>query len=208
MSITTYAELQTAVKNWTHRANILGADDAADMIPDLILLGENRIFTDLRHRHMESAFSSTIAAGVIALPASYVELEYAYIDGTPVSFLERRTPEWIYSKYPVRSSDGKPCYIAREITNFIFGPFPDSGYTVKGVYYKRLSRISSATNALFDEFPELYLFAALSEAHVFTESEPPLLQVWEQKYQGIAGRIMAEHRKEKASGSAPVIRAV
>jgi len=72
MSITTYAELQTAVGAWLHRSDLTG------IIPDLITLGEKRIFRKARCRVMESALTGTIASGVIAVPSDYLEIKFAY----------------------------------------------------------------------------------------------------------------------------------
>lgn len=154
---------------------------------------------------MENALSDTIALGVIALPTGYTDLKFAYVNTTPTVHLERRSAEWIYQNYPDRVATGTPKFIARETTNFIFGPFPDSTYTVKGVYYKRFSPLSSATNALFTSNPDLYLFACLAE------SEPLLgrdgrIALWNAKYQQILAQVNGEDRMEQASGSGLRIR--
>jgi hypothetical protein len=193
MAITTYAELQTSVGNWLHRA------DLTAIIPDLIMLGEKRIFREVRVRVMETALNSAIASGVLAVPADYLELKFAYIDGTPVGPLSRSTASEIYTEYPLRSSTSKPKKIAREGSNFIFGPYPDSNYTVKGIYYAQLTSIASSANALFTANPDLYLFAALCEAapYIKNDSRVPL---WEQKYQSIKADMEASDKREYGSG--------
>ena len=143
MAITTYAELKTAVTSWLDVATA----DLSAVIDDLVTVAEKRIFRECRTRDMEDSFSTAISSGTIALPTGYVELKYARIDGTPSQPLERRSAEALYEMYPNRSSEGKPQFIAREASTFIFGPYPDSAYTVKGVYYKRLTVVSSSANA-------------------------------------------------------------
>ena len=144
--------------SWSHRLVLDQADRPDGFHPDLIRFGELRIYRDLRIRAMETALSDTIASGVIAVPSGYVEMKHAYIDGTPVQRLTRKTAEWVYQNYPTRSSGGKPKFFAREAGNLIFGPHPDSAYTVKGIYYKRLTALgtSNQTNGSPRTRPTFY----------------------------------------------------
>jgi hypothetical protein len=196
MAISNYSELQTAVGNWLNRS------DLTSYVPDLIMLGEARIYRKLRIRAMETALNSTIASGVIAVPATYVELKSARIDGTPVQPLTRTSVDNIYHKYPTRSADGMPNQIAREGSNFIFGPYPDSTYTVKGIYYARLTplSVSNTTNWFTANAPDLLLWAALAEAEVFLKNDERTI-VWEAKYQAAAKDVQDEDSKENNSGS-------
>lgn len=200
MSITNYSELQTAVGNWLHRSDLSG------IIPDLITLGEKRIFRQVRCRVMETTLSGTIASGVIAVPADFLELKYAYINTTPVSVLKKSSASQIYTKYPLRTSDAKPTCIAREGTNFIFGPYPDSTYSVSGIYYAKPTVVSSSANALFTANPDLYLFAALCEASPYIKDDPRI-PIWEAKFAQILEDIRAEDANEAASGGGLMVRA-
>jgi hypothetical protein len=199
VSITTYAELQTAVKNWLHRSGVLAQDDVTSIIPDLITIAEKRIFREVRVRVMESTLSSTIANGVIAVPADYLDLKFAYINATPTSALQRAPASQVYSTYPTRSAQGKPTMIAREGSNFIFGPYPDSGYTVSGIYYAKPTGIATSANTLFTDNPDLYLFAALCEAAPYIQDDPRV-QLWEAKYASIKQQMAFEDESEYGSG--------
>jgi len=149
---------------------------------------------------MESALSVTISSGVATVPSDYLELKNAYISGSTVSPLRRGTSDYIYTRYPTRSSDSKPRYIAREGSNFIFGPYPDSGYTVAGIYYASPTSIQSSANALYVAYPDLYLFAALCEAAPYL-LEDVRVPLWEQKYASIKESIRQKEFMEDASGS-------
>ena len=197
MSITTYSDLQTAVGNWMQRS------DLTTIIPDLIMLGEKRIFRDVRVRDMEAALSVTIASGVAALPVDFVELKHAYIDGSPIKTLEIRPSDWVYNKFTTRSSDAKPDVVAVEGSNLIFGPYPDSTYTVKGIYYKRLTAVASSANALFTNNPDLYLFAALAEAEPYVKNDERVT-LWEAKYKQIKDDINAETKRSAFGGTLQV----
>lgn len=166
---------------------------------DLITVAEGRIFREVRCREMEVALSSTIASGVISVPTDYVELKFAYIDGTPIQMLQRKDPSWIYLTYPLRSSQGKPKFIARDVGNLIFGPYPDSNYTVKGTYYKELTAVSSSVNDLFTNNPDLYLSASLAEAFRFLRNDP-MLKYWDDRYNAIKSTVSAQDKAERISG--------
>ena len=196
MAIDSYSTLQTAVSNRLHRT------DLTSLIPDFIALGEARIYRDLRIRCMETALSSAIASGVIAVPTGYVELKHAYIDGSPSGKLTRKNADFIYFNYPTRSADGKPKYIAREADNFIFGPYPDSAYTVKGIYYKRLDALSDSntTNWFITNAPDILLFAALYEAADHISNDAAMMK-WDQRYKQVKDRIQSENDAEEFSGS-------
>lgn len=196
MSITNYSELQTAVANWLHRA------DLTSYIPDLITLGEWKINRDLRLRNMETSLNSTIASGVIAIPSDYVDMKYCYVDGTPTQPLQRKSAEWILSKYPLRGADGKPAFFATDASNFIFGPYPDSNYTIKGTYYKRLTALSGSntTNWFTTNAPDLLLYAALCEAEPFLKNDERIL-TWAALYEKARKQIQDEDDREQHSGS-------
>lgn len=196
MAITSYSELKTAVANW------LAADDLTVYIPDFITLAEARIYRELKIRQMETALSAAIASGVIAVPSGYTEMKFAYVNGSPIKPLTRTSLENLYNDYPTRSADGKPSVFAREGTNFIFGPYPDSAYTIKGVHYSKLAVLSDAntTNWLITDAPDLILFASLVEAKAFIMDDPRIL-LWEGRYNNAKDLIKKQDKDEEFSGS-------
>jgi len=197
MAITTFAELKTAIAGWLD----VSATDLSSQIDDLITVGEKRIFREARTRDMETALSSAISSGVLAVPAAYVAMKFAYINTSPIQVLERRPTEWLYANYGYQSASGVPTYFARDGSNFIFGPYPDSTYTVKGSYYARLTAISgSGVNALFTANPDLYLMACLAEAEMILGRDPRIA-IWDAKYQRILADVNGEARTEEQSGS-------
>lgn len=196
MAISTYSDLKNSLASWLNRDNL------TSYIPDFIALGEARIYRELRIRAMETALSSTIASGVIAVPSDYVEMKYCYVDGSQSQHLLRKTAQWILEKYPTRSSDGKPKYFAQDAGNFIFGPYPNDAYTIKGTYYKRLTALSDSntTNWFTTNAPGILLFAALLEAEAFMKNDPRI-ELWDAKYEEEKATIMREENAEQFSGS-------
>lgn len=194
--ITDYSSLKTEVANWAARSDL-----TAD-IPLMIALAETRIYREMRVTEMETALSSTIASGVIAVPTGFLEAKKFYIDGSPVQELERMSLDQLYVKYPTRSACGKPHFFAEEGGNFIFGPYPDSNYTVKGVYYKQLDALSDSntSNWLITKFQDGILYAAITEAWLFVRNT-----IEAQKYDALFQRAKDAYtladRRRHISGS-------
>jgi len=170
------------------------------MIADLVTIGESRLLREAKTKDNEQAYSTAIASGVISVPSDYIAAKYFYISTTPVRFLEPRSPDWIYQNYPTRSGGSPPKYFARDGANFIFGPYPDSTYTVAGVYYKRLAALSTGVNNLFTNNPDLYLFACLAEAGILIGPDSRI-PIWEQKYQKILADVNGMSKNAEYFGS-------
>lgn len=194
--IATYEDLKTAVATWLARTEL------TDYIPDLISFAESRIAREFRIRQMEATFTDTILSGYLSLPTRYLELKHAYIATNPIQWLERKTAECIYNDYPVRTSTGIPRLIATEANLFIFGPYPDSNYTVTGTYYASpiAMSVNSDTTALLVMHPSVYLFAALAESEAFDKNDERI-ELWERKYEAEKKRILDADKAEKFSGS-------
>lgn len=191
----TYTGLLASIAATLHRS------DLTSVIPDFVALADSRINSDLRSRQMETSQASTIAAGVLAVPANYVEMKDSYISSTtPYINLDRKTAEWIYEKYPSRVATGKPAFIAREGSNFIFGPFPDANYTVTLVYYNKFAALSAAVNSVFTAYPGLWLFASLAEAAPYLKDDKRVA-LWEEKYKYLFNLVQKESDDEFYSGA-------
>lgn len=200
--VTDYATLKTAMADYLARA------DLTSYIPNFIQAGEERIYEEVRDRNMETAFSSAIASGVVAVPSGFIEWKHVYVDGTPVQQLDMRDPGWIIREYPTRSAEGKPGFIALDGSNFIFGPYPDSTYTVKGTYYKRLDSLSDSntSNWLTTTYPSLILSAAMADASAFIKN-PDGIAYWEGKYGLHKSNINMQNRRTNYRGGVLSVRA-
>lgn len=193
MAINSYATLQTSVANFLHRA------DLTSIIPDLITLAEKRINREVRTADMETAHNAAISSGVLAVPSDFLAWKSVYVDASPVRILRVKPLDWLWEKYPTRSSDAEPRFIARNGSNFEFGPYPDTGYTIKGTYYKRLTSVSTSWNALATANPDLYLMATLCEATPYIKNDSRII-IWESKYTSIKEAINLEAKGADISG--------
>lgn len=197
MAITSYTSLAAALPAWLD----VGTADLAATVSELITNAEKRIFREVRVPDMETALSSAISSGVISVPADYVELKYAYIDADPVQYLQLVPAAYIYERYPMRGASGRPVVMARDGANFIFGPYPDSDYTVKGTYYKRLAAIdATSAPSLISSNPDLYLYACLLESEpLFGRNQR--MALWEAKYRMVKELVNGEGDRSRFSGN-------
>ena len=161
---------------------------------------ESKIYKRLRVREMEVTLNGTTSSGVLATPTRYVGLKYAYVNGSPVQWLDVEDPEYIYKQYPTRSAGGKPCVIAREAGNFIFGPFPDGDYTINGIYYQKPDDLrTTTTNSILTNNPDLFLFESLIDAALFIGGHPKLPE-WEKGAARAWAAVETDSKKESHSG--------
>jgi len=196
MAITNYSTLAAALPAWLD----VGTADLSSVVSDLISNAEKRIFREVRVPEMETSLSATIASGVIAVPSDYVELKFAYVDGNPTQALQTVPASYIYERYPTRGASGKPHVMARDGANFIFGPYPDSDYTIKGSYYKRLTAIGTSASALVTNHPDLYLYACLLESEPLFGRDQRM-PLWESKYRMVKDLVNGEADRSRFSGS-------
>ena len=198
--ITNYATLVTAVEDYLARS------DLTTWVPNFLQNSQSRLYRDVRIRDFETALSGTISSGVLAVPASFVELKYAYVNRAPVQFLEKVTPEEIYERWPVRSGSEVPVAISREAGNFIFGPYPGD-YDISGIYYAReaLLSASNTTNWFTTNAPDILLYGAMYDAMLFIH-EDERAATWKALYDQAFESIHEEEKRESRSGSAPRVR--
>lgn len=195
--ITDYATLSTAVGDYLNNGSL------TTFVPNFIQNAENTLYKKLRIRAMENALSVTTSAGVAAVPTSPVfqELKYAYVNQSPVVPLSRVPSEQIFQMFPNRTIAKTPSLIAVDATNFIFGPYPTDGLTIKGVYYGRLTALGAGntTNWFTTYAPDLLLYGALIEASPFLLGDERIA-TWNAFYQRAYDAVSSEDKRQQQSG--------
>jgi hypothetical protein len=202
VAINTFTTIKTSVADWLDRS------DMSDAIDNMFTLVETRLYSELRIRDMESAFSDTIASGVVSLPTDFIEWKDLYINTDPVRALEFKSSDWIQRNYPQRTSTAAPVYAAMSNGTIIFGPFPDSGYTVNGVYYSRPTALSTSneSNFLTTTYPDVLQYGVLVETAGYI-GQDERFPMWQSRYNEGLNRLMLAERKERYP-SAVAIRTV
>lgn len=196
MSITNYTELQMAVGNWLHRA------DLTAVIPDFIALAEVRIFNGgeysepLRISAMQDQETGTIASQTIALPSGYLEtLRLSCSTGGQSYALEYISPS-DFSKFENRS--GNPQYFT--IINNQIKTAPNGGLAYTHDYYAKFDPLATtATNALLTNAPNVYLYGALVESAPYIGNDERI-QLWQKMFtEAVNGVNKAERKRFQAN---------
>jgi hypothetical protein len=192
MAISNYSELQTALENWSHRA------DLTSVLPDFIVLAEAKLNRELRTRQMELETTLTPVAGVCTLPTDYLSLRRAYINTSVPVELEYLPPEQFRLKYPVTAGGSK--YFTIEGESLLLA---DRGSTaVKILYYQTLPDLATnSTNWLLTAHPDLYLSVAMAELSDYIKDNNGV-QKWNSKAMALLESVKGSDWLGKYSGSA------
>lgn len=149
--------------------------------------------------------SLNASTGTLPVPAGYLSLKAMQVsDGNSDTFdLLYKDPQWIYSNYPIRQPTGLPVYVARDGTNFVFGPFPDSGYAISGTYYGQAAPLTSTNTITWMTtlYPDLILSACMLECQPFLKDQNGM-QMWAAIYQSkMTGLIDLDKSDRFAAGN-------
>src|SRR5579863_7529565 len=129
-----YNSLKQAVQDWFARSDLGG------WIDYFIQIAEADIYRDILAQNqgkgvqaMEALLNTTAIGTGTPVPTGYLGMKIMLVSSNGQTFeVERKTPEFIYTQYPDQSASGTPAYFARVGQNFVFGPYPDSAYTLTG----------------------------------------------------------------------------
>jgi hypothetical protein len=198
--ITNYTTLQTAIGDYLARS------DLSTFLPNFTQNWEERFYRESKNwaSWMEAALSVTITSGVAAVPADYLGLKQAYLDGTANIPLKRISLDQLYLRYPRDGQTGTPRYIARNGANFEFGPIASSG-TLAGTYYAKptvLRTDADGANWLTTNAPDLLLYGSLLEAEPFLKNDKRIV-IWQQFYNDALIAYRSQFKEEDYSGSPP-----
>jgi hypothetical protein len=160
MSITTYAELKTAVENWLDHTLFTAR------VPEFIARFEASANRRLRTRQMEATTTLTPSSGAAALPTDYLTWRRLTWPGLPRIELEYVEPSYLQAAYPSQPS-GTPLVFTIEGSSILIRPISTGSLELD--YYQKIPALSvgNATNWLLTAHPDLYLFGALVEAEMF-----------------------------------------
>jgi hypothetical protein len=196
MSISTYAELQTAVGDWLHRS------DLTARIPDFIKIGESRLNRELRLFAMEnSATVSTSTSDRFAtLPTGFTEAIdlTLYSDSYPQTLTQVSLAEVNMRATNVSTL---PHYYAIS-SNIVFDVISDQVYTLALRYYKRLDIATDSTNTVLTINPDLYLYSALLAAAPYLKDDSRVT-LWAQL---IHDAIASANRQDARTRSKALLR--
>ncbi len=210
MSISTFADLKGAIKNWLNRSNLEAR------IPEFISMAHTRIHygsmevpfqsDPLRIRAMETSVTTSITEQRTQLPTRFLQMRRLYLSGDPIRKLDLITTDQFWETH-VSATTGIPKQFCIEGENLVLGPGPNGTYTAQMLYYEAFAQFSDETdtNWLLLNAPGAYLFGALIEAHTFTRNTAEAQNSYN-KFQGIINGLMYADKNDRYSGSPWVAR--
>ena len=186
MALSNYTQLQAAVATWYKRDSAL--------IPDFITLAESRINAELDSRlsYVESSLVGVVGSRYIALPTGYYSNQALWLTTygtrTEIIFV---TPDQL----PVSiDTQGQPTYYTIEGSNIAFEYENNVAHTYTFRYKKAFDIASTSTNHVLTNYPNLYLFGALVEAHSYAKDIEEA-QGYEMRYQQALIRAQIQEDK-------------
>lgn len=175
MAITNYGELKSAIADWLDRS------DLTARIPDFVSFAEARIhygsaqgpmmLEPVRLRAMETEVDLTITSGRATLPVDFLEGRRIVFLSDPAQVIELIAPE-LFWRMDAGLSTGTPVRATIEGGDLILSPSPDTSNDVQLTYFAKFAGLSldTDTNWLLQNAPDVYLFAALVEAAIYTRN--------------------------------------
>lgn len=173
MAISNYTELKNAIYKWLIKDSSDAFLDSAT-VDNVIFLAEKELSRRLRVRQTRDVTTLSLTGGnnSVALPANFLQVRSIYFD-TPVNEVRPASPSF-FNQYELYGQSGTPkYYYIGSDDNLIFGPTPDTGYTLTIEYDKFIDGLSGSntTNALLTAYPDLYLTACLQQAYMVLEDD-------------------------------------
>ena len=195
MAISTYGALKSAVATWLNRA------DLTSYIPDLITLGEQRIFyggdephltEPLRIPAMMTRATGTITSSAIAFPTRFLEpVRVVASSGGSDWSLDYIAPQMFSEHSNSSATPSVYTYLNNQIETSGSGA---ATYTLD--YYQAFSALTSDsdTNWLLTNAPGVYLYASLIESAPFL-MDTTMFSAWLYNFKAMIGSLNRATRR-------------
>lgn len=193
MSITTYAELKTAI------ADFLDRDDLAAQAGTFIALAEARIARDLRHWKMEKRVTTDVDERYENLPFDWLRIKsISHTDGALITPISESEMGGLRAR---SSTAGKPTSMRISADQIEFYPVPDQSYEITMTYTARIHPLSDADyrNWLLIDAPDILLYGALMQSAPYL-GEDARVSVWGSLYQSGVEALNTESESSVVSG--------
>lgn len=173
MSITTYAELKSAV------ADFLNRDDLTSVIPTFISTAEAQMQREVRHYKMMQRSTADIDSRYSALPGNWLETIRFHVTGDRSYRIENTSMDDILQLRMANPTAGRPTHYSHIGDTLEVYPTPDQAYTSELLYYEKIPALSDSntTNWLLQDAPDAYLYGALLHSAPYLQ-EDGRMQVW------------------------------
>lgn len=203
MAITNYGELKSTMSDFLNRS------DVDSIIPTFIDFAESEFNRTLRVRQMVFRAEAPIDTRFSAVPADFLEAkDLVVVTGTPVTPLQFVTQQELAQ---IRNEEittaGKPKYFSVVGDEFEVVPTPDAVYSVEMSYYAKIPALTSdsQTNWLLTDYPDLYLYTALSHSAPYLRDDERIA-VWTGLARKAREELIESDQSASYSGATPRVR--
>ncbi len=203
MSLSTYADLKTAVADWLNRT---GQTELEARAGDFILLFESLYDKqDIRHPKSVVRATAPVSDEYTALPSDFLEMQRLRTTGGDGWSTHRYvTPEELEDDKAANSSSDRPHLFTVVGSELQIRPYStDDSLTLEMVYWAKITKLSNSTtsNWLLLEAPEAYLYGALCEASPFIRDDERVALWTGKRDQAVASLRSAAERAALTSGT-------
>jgi len=166
MALDTYAELKTQVAAWLHR------NDLTDRIPTFIEFATNRLTRSITSPRMEASTTLNIVNGIASLPNDFraaISMTLGTVEYKAITAADMRAMD---------QGGIRPTYPVYSIVNNQIKVYPAESSSPTFIYAVRLPNLvaDGDTNWVLQDYPDVYLMAALAEARKFVLDDTRLVQ--------------------------------
>lgn len=171
MAIANYSELVTAIYKWL----VKDSNDpflTSGTVDNVISLAEAELSRRLYVRQLRALTTLSLVAGTNTVTAPTDLFQTMAIYGTSIEEIQPADPAQFITDN-LYSISGPPKFYYLNDTQYVFGPVPDTNYTLSLDYIKRVPALSSGspTNTILTAFPDLYLIACLKQAYMLLQDD-------------------------------------
>lgn len=193
MSITTYAELKTAI------ADFLNRDDLTAVIPTFISLAEAQIARDVRHWKQEKRVTTSVDERYENLPNDWLEIKLVAL--TTGKMLQTVSMSEMADMRAASSTAATPRYVRLTADQIEFYPTPSAATDISMLYYARTPALSDTdtTNWLLADAPDVLLYGALVHSAPYL-TDDARTSIWGALYQAGVEKLNLESQKGQTAG--------
>ena len=188
----TFATLKTDIASW------LVDSTSTNKIPSFVALAESAIRRDVRVPAMDATASAALVAGVISLPADFIEVKRLVIDGYVYTFKPVEVFQQMETDGYVTSGSAGRFYTRIGQTLRILNG-GTSTYSL--LYVAKFDALSSDSdsNWLLENASDVYLFKSLHYGAAWLKDKPAA-EAYEAMYQAAVAALVMTERMSQFSG--------
>ena len=187
--ITTYTGLVNAIQAFTEVNETTFVDNIPTFVQDTERLVNNTVQLPAFRKNVTG--SATANFPYLTLPSDFLAtFSVAVMDAGALGvdgyrYLLNKDVNYIREMFPYPAVTGTPQYYALFDQNtFIVGPTPDVEYNIELHYFAYPQSIVTAGSTwLSQNFPNVLLYGALTEAYLYLKGEADVLQSYQAKFQ-------------------------